>query len=307
MIKLLICSLVLFSTVLPGVVVAESVKGLTLTPATKQITIASGSGQTAVAFEVSNYSTATQNLTFHLTDFSADRLSDGAAQLNIDNAGHDNRYGLINWANLEQHSATLKPGESQVVTVRINDDNSLIAGGHYGALVVLGSVSQSTSAGHYVALSQSINGLIFLTKTGGEVYGLNLSNVESSGSLLAQSPILSMRFQNTGNVHTVPRGIAQVFDPRGRLISQGVINEDSDLILPQTNRLERIQLISVSKANMIGRYHLNVQYHRDGDDNVLSSSVYFFYVPPYLVVLGILFVFGIGVLLLRKRLRLRKK
>lgn len=269
--------------------------GLIITPALEQITVKTGSGQTTAEFEVGNYTSTAQNLHLQIVDFSAGGENSDAAQLTLDSPSNTNKYGLAEWASLDQNSLSLQPGQSKEVTVRINDNSALVPGGHYGALVVTNLDPVPYQSKPEVAVSQSLSGLLFVTKTGGEVYGVHITDLKSNGPLIDSTSTLSLRFQNTGNVHLTPRGIAQVYDPSGRLISQGVINQSSDILFPETSRVEEVRLTSVTKAAIPGRYRLVIQYHPDGIDTLSSASLSFYYIQTgQLVVLVVIFLLVAG-------------
>lgn len=297
--SILLVAAVLLSLLNNNTAQAAPVSGLIVSPAIRQVRIANGSGQTVASFEIGNYSATAQELHLRIADFTAAGESSNVTQLSLDGPVAGSRYGLANWASLDQNLLVLQPQESKTVTVRINDDSSLLAGGHYGALVATTGGSQVLTGGEKVVLQQSVSGLLFLTKTGGEAYGLRLSELRSSDSLTGDMATVSLRFQNTGNVHVVPRGIVQVFDPLGKLVSQGPINVNSDLILPQTSRVEAAVMQSVSARRIPGRYRLSVQYRRDGDDAVSTSSIRFYYVQPYAIVTAVGLVLLVGALLIR--------
>ena len=305
--KLFFISFVLLVLTLPSTSVrAEQPPGLIITPATQQLIVANGSGQTRFGFEIGNYTSTAQELHLQISDFMAGGGNNNAAQFTLSNQNTSNRFGLAAWANLDQSSVILQPNQTKLITVRINDDASLLPGGHYGALIATTKNSQPYQNSQKVELVQGLSGLIFLTKTGGESYGLQLTDAKSTQSLVGETATLSLRFQNTGNVHVVPRGIAQVFDSRGKLLSQGIINVDSDILLPETNKIEVAQLHSLAQVHWPGKYTLVIRYHREGDDTPATSTISFLYAPPYQIVILLLFLFLTAVAFMRRLLHRRK-
>lgn len=177
--------------------------------------------------------------------------------------------------------------------VRIENRESLSPGGHYGALVFK-NISPSRSGVPNVAINQILSSLVFVKKTGGAVYGLELASVEYGNHWLGFETRVTPRFKNPGNVHVVPRGEVRVIDPLGRLTYRGVVNEGSTIILPETFRAYPLKLFAVEKAILPGYYVLELDYRYDGRDEKERWSEQFLYIPPLfwvgLALIGVLIV-----------------
>ena len=297
MITLIARTALLFLSLIPLTAEASSVAGISVTPAFKQVTVTEGSGQTGVQFEIGNNGTNAQSYKLQLSDFMADEKSNDSAMLTLDNPNIHSTHRLTPWAAIDKTTLELAPGSSQIVTVRINDDRTLLPGGHYGALLVTSSSGSTVNKASEVSLQEVVSGLIFLTKSGGETYGLNLTGVKSNTAITESGANLALLFQNTGNVHLSPRGIARVYDPIGTLISQGAINADSAIILPQTNRSLLAVMRIAERSNLPGKYRLTVQYRRDGSEIVTSSNFDFYYAPPLSVYAAISLLIVIAALI----------
>src|SRR3989344_6522014 len=135
----------------------------------------------------------------------------------------------------EKDTLTLQPGETGAVRVTIENQDTLSPGGHYGALTFkTGGDTAGAGAANNIAVEQLFSTLVFVKKIGGEIYDLKLSGQEYENSIVKFGDVLRLRFQNSGNVHLVPRGVAVVTDPLGRRVAKGTINQESALILPET-------------------------------------------------------------------------
>ncbi len=119
------------------------------------------------------------------------------------------------------------------------------------------------------------------------------------------------RFQNTGNLHLVPRGIVEVHDPAGRVIERGSIDEDSSPILPESFRRYATKLMPMATGWLPGRYKVLTQYRYDGIDTTTDYTTYFWYMGQALTwllgsVLAILMA-GIIYWIIRRKRHPRKR
>jgi hypothetical protein len=116
--------------------------------------------------------------------------------------------------------------------------------------------------------------------------------VKSDRSLLSLPHSVDLNFQNVGNTHLVPRGIVKVFDPSGKTVSQGTINESSSIILPQARRLYTTPLRSLISISKPGKYKIEVDFRFDGIDQVRAYQSSFWYISlPWLI--SIILLIGI--------------
>jgi hypothetical protein len=124
-----------------------------------------------------------------------------------------------------------------------------------------------------------VSSLVFVTSYGAGTQELTLAT-PVIGSLYARMPdSLDVVFTNTGNTQTTVRGVAQVTDASGKPVSQGLINADSGLILPDSQRLFNVSLQPQSNAlQLVGQYTLHVLYRHDGQDKYTVYEAKFFYV-----------------------------
>jgi hypothetical protein len=100
----------------------------------------------------------------------------------------------------------------------------------------------------------------------------------------------------------VPRGTVTLSTPQGRIISRGIINEDSNIILPETYRQLSVPLKKVSSAYATGRYVLNVSFRFDGIDQYRQYQTSFLYIPlAALIILIVVLAVAFALTYLRLR------
>lgn len=250
--------------------------------------------QQSVPFSVKLKNTTSVPAVFRVTilDFGTLDESGGVAFLG---ASDNLKYGLASWVKLPNDTLVLAPGEEQTVSGTIENRESLSPGGHYGAVffkIEDNSGNMADGQKDAIAFNPSMASLLFVRKIGGEIYALNLDSFDFARNIFIQPDKLSLRFQNPGNVHIVPRGTAEVFDPLGRLIAKSIVNSDSGIILPETFRMFSAKFMSIAPAFIPGRYTMLINYRYDGKADFAPEHKSFFFIPPYFI-LAVLFLIGI--------------
>ncbi|MEK7600084.1 MAG: hypothetical protein AAB462_03570 [Patescibacteria group bacterium] len=251
---------------------AQPTSQVTIVPFLQTVRVESNEPTKTVDLTITNRSSKTQN--FHLNVLNFGTLNEtGGLVFSGNNASTlAKKYGLATWLRLSVSDLVLEPTQSSTVQATIINDVSLTPGGHYGAVVASVNTKDDVG-GNKVNVKQELSSLIFATKVGGEKYDLSLKGVKYDvgwGQLPSQ---ITLRFKNTGNVQVVPRGIVKIVSPRGNVVSQGVINEASSYVLPETYRQLPVSLKSVAKEGIWPKfYRLDVYYRYDGINSFTAKS-----------------------------------
>jgi hypothetical protein len=258
----------------------EKQSNFSITPFFQEITLEKDQNEASFSVEIKNNTDRSAVFKLSVLDFGALDESGGVAFLG---SAEDlkNKYSLASWVSLEKDGLVVNPAESQAVRVTIQNKESLSPGGHYAAVLAKLEDEKSWQENSpEVAFNQSLAALIFVRKTGGEIFGLDLKSQEINKGIFNLPQKIQLRFQNTGNVHVTPRGLVKITDPFGREVMQGIINSESSLVLPETFRVFPVPLENITLAFLPGRYNLSVEYRYDGKEDFTSSSSSFFFVPP---------------------------
>jgi hypothetical protein len=278
--------------------------GLTISPAFQQVNINLGTSSQPLSFSITNNKSTAQNLKLSTTDFNTLGESGGLFFVGANPTDLQKKYGLTKWLELPFTELTIQPGQTTTINAQVLNLASLNPGGHYGAINV--SVDNDfRSTANNITIHPVASTLIFVTKLGGDTHKLSLANVKLHHSLFSLPASADLRFQNVGNTHLVPRGIIKILSPSGQVISQGTINENSDLILPQTFRIYTVPLRSIISANAPGKYKIEVDFRFDGVDQYRAYQTSFWYLPVVRVLVVCLVIIIIG-LVIYKLLRRRK-
>lgn len=267
--------------------------GFSINPYFQDITLAKDQSAAPFQLEVENNSDTPTALRLSVLDFGALDESGGVAFLGT-TGNPEQKYGLASWVNLENDTLVIDPGEKKTVEGTIQNKESLSPGGHYGAIFFRSEKSSDASINdqNNVNLDPSFASLLFVRKIGGEIYGLQLSDESAKSNLFLLPDTTKLRFQNTGNVHVTPRGIVEISDPLGRIVSRGIINSESGIILPETFRVFPAPMRLLTLAFVPGKYKISIAYRYDGQDNFFGRNFNFFFVPPAFLAIVLLLVGG---------------
>jgi len=273
-------------------VVSAALTGIELSPVTKEIVLQPEDTQKTLSVLIKNRTRLTKQLDITARDFGS--LNETGGVLFTGSTGYTEKYGLASWLTLETSSIVLEPGAERKVLVTVDNRESLGPGGHYGAILV--SVNdKDSSSGNQVAVQQEISSLVFVNKTGGAKFDLKLDSFSLNSSAFRLPNTVKLRFHNPGNVHVVPRGTAQLKNASGKIVAQGIINEESAYILPESYRQLITELRPVGRPlNLPGKYHLEVAYRYDGLSAVAVRSRPITYGLPLLILvplIGLTFIY----------------
>jgi methionine-rich copper-binding protein CopC len=269
---------------------AKSVSGITVSPALQPITVNQDQASKSFDFAVTNNDPVEQELHLSAVDFGSLDDTGGVLFLGPEKS-LSYKYGLARWITLEKDVVLLQPHETQKILVTIDNKASLTPGGHYGAVLVTPQSEQTSK--QQTQVTQVASALLFLTKEGGAHYHLQLVRSDLNAQLATLPGRLSLRFQNTGNVHVIPRGLITITDPRGREVKKGIINSDSGLAMPESFREMTTPLSSVASAYLPGIYHARISYYYEGQASAPTTLVTtFFYCNGWYLIGLIIGLFG---------------
>jgi hypothetical protein len=275
---------------------APKLSGTTISPAFQQVTVLAGEQAHNVEFKITNNEPGKQSFDLSVQDFNTLGESGGLFFAGTNPTALQQKYGLAKWFSLPSRTLTLAAGQSQVIQAQVLNQPDLTPGGHYGALLVAVHPDSAKTSTSKVTLHPIASSLMFVTKSGGDIHSLELSKVSDNHRLLKLPSRIDLRFHNTGNTHVIPRGSVTVTGPGGKLISKGVINQDSNIILPEAYRQFSVPMKPINHPKSIGKYQLRVDFRFDGLDQYREYRSSFSYVPRgiiFVLILLILMVIGL--------------
>jgi len=271
--------------ILPSGVIGVENKGAYLSPPFVDLEIVD---KNDLEFELELGNKGEKDLVFELLvlDFGSLDESGGIAFLTANPSKDERKYALASWMSLEKSEVVVTAKSKEVVKITILNKESLLPGGHYGA--VLATLrNEEKSEGDKVGLNQSLASLLYVQKSGNEKRNLVLRNIYWRNPTLKLFDEVELRFENNGNTHLVPRGKVEIKNIFNKPVAKGIINEASAKILPETFRKMMVEIKYFEKWKWPGKYLIEIDYRFDGRETFSKYQNSFYYVG----VEGIIFLF----------------
>jgi hypothetical protein len=279
--------------------------GITLTPALQNITLNTGGRQT-FNISLTNHTASVQTFALYALDFGSLNETGGIVFAGSEGSDLIKKYGLAKWISLPSAPVSAAVGETVSIPVTITDSSSLRPGGHYGAIMAAAQTA-GVAKGTGIGIDQTLSSLVLAQKVGGEHHDLRLNKVEQDGNWLHPAMKTKLRFYNPGNVHVVPRGIVQVTTPNGKIVAEGIINDESGLLLPETSRQFYVPMHRLASNGLWpGFYKLKVLYRYDGLDRFAERQQMIFFVNLPGIILTICLVAALIVVIFFGQKHVRK-
>ncbi|HSX35789.1 MAG TPA: hypothetical protein VLH84_02535 [Patescibacteria group bacterium] len=298
---LLLCTLLAQAHPAPTSADSITYKGITLTPAVINLDLQKGQTRASFDIQVSNNTSEPQALTISSIDFRSLNETGGVAFIGSEASEFDHKYGLASWLDLGNGSVELAPGQTKTVSVAVDNRMDLSPGGHYAAVLFRSAgVSSVTGGANPVAINQVVSSLVFVRKTEGAKFSIGLEQLSVPRGWFRLPSAINVVFKNTGNIQLVPRGLITVSGPFSHEVSRGIVNTDSNLVLPGGSRLYQVNLFKTGHVWWPGIYHVRVQYRYDGSVALQTATAAFLYLDPMLIGI-VLVVIAVSWYSIRKR------
>ncbi|MBP5993646.1 MAG: hypothetical protein KA731_01935 [Candidatus Moranbacteria bacterium] len=253
---------------------AEGEGALSVSPLFTDVALQASEQSQEFFLTVANTTAEPVVLRLSLVDFGSLNESGGIAFLGKDASG-TNRYALASWITPEKDVVTLLPDTEEKLKFTIENRESLSPGGHYGAVLfaIEPEGGDAVIQDPVVSVNSTFSSLVFAKKEGGILREFTLKewSVESASLLSGLPSKTALRFQNSGNVDLTPRGRIILTDPLDRLVAQGIINEDSSRMFPESFRIYHSKLSSLIPGLIPGFYTLSAEYRFDGQEASQSA------------------------------------
>lgn len=292
--KLLFLTILLLSLVLLKPVFAQTQKGISVTPSIMHIDLEQDGPEYLLTYK--NTTKTDVTLELRVQDFNELEESYKINYLEGKDASNY-KYSLSSWISFENKTIQLSPGEEKSVKIFI-DKNRITKGGHYAS--ILAQVLQSEGE-KQVDVKAILGSLLFVrASTGKEVETGKISTLRPSRDGIEYPSSYVWRFENSGNVHVIPYGLLEIYDPLGNLAAKGILNEDSLDALPESIRRYETKVTTYQKVLLPGIYTAKISVHFGKTNEKVSASVKFFsqggldlvkIVPVLLAIIGIIWYF----------------
>lgn len=270
-------------------VAVGNAKAFTLSPVRETLVVDPGQSQ-SVVLDIKNDSGIRQNFLFETDAFGLDP-----------DTGHiqfGKRDEAKSWVVPNYPALDLNPGEMRQVNFRVRIPPGTAPGSHYLALVA----KQNPAQGQ-VVIGERIASLLFLHVAGKVEESLALRDFSSGKKIYFGTPIeMYLYLQNQGTIHATPLGKIELFNWRGKKITEIPINIKDRKILPE-EKWKETEVFSKIPLWQLGKLHarLILEYGVTSQSIIAEKSFWFF---PWMSIVAIfIFLFGIigGGFFIKKR------
>jgi hypothetical protein len=284
------------------VVAQAQPKGVSVSPSIAHIDLATDPAEYILAY-TNNFDS---DITLSLSAKDFTELEDSyKLEFLSQNQAENYKYSLSSWISFENANLQLNPHETKSVKIFIDKDR-ITKGGHYAS--ILAEIVQNPNQKD-ISIKAVISSLLFVrASTGKEIENGKISSLEPLRDNFDYPDKFLLRFQNNGNVHVIPYGLLEIYDPLGSLVAKGILNEDSLDALPESIRSYTIKTNTVEKILLPGFYKVVLNVHYGKINQKVSQSITFFSQGSFdfiKIAAGIILVL-IVLLILRKRKKNKK-
>lgn len=183
------------------------------------------------------------------------------------------KYSLSSWISFENKTLEIAPKETKSIMVFI-DKERITKGGHYASIL---AEIQQPETNKKVNIKAVLASLLFVrASTGKEIEEGKISSLAPLRDGIEYPDNYVVRFENSGNVHVIPYGLLEVFDPLGNLVAKGPLNENSLDALPESIRAYTTNVSTYQKVLLPGVYSANISVHFGKTNQKTSKSLKFF-------------------------------
>lgn len=263
---------------------SDAANGLQISPALVQLNGEKGKSYT-VELKVLNVTGSDLSFKSSVNDFAA-KDETGTPSILLDETT-PSPTSIQSWVS-SIPSFTLKARETKTISAVIAIPNNAEPGGHYGVIRFSGTAPELNGTG--VGLSASA-GTLFLVRVAGDITEkLTLETFEATAdnkpsSLFEYGPItFLMRFNNTGNVHTQPKGTILVQDSFKNKVASLDVNSENGNILPSSIRRFESTL---NQKWMFGRYTATISIGYGTKGQAIVETTSFWVIPYKLILIGL--------------------
>lgn len=269
--RILIIIIILIYLIQPLKAYAESGNSvITVSPQLIQLDLSKDPSE--AVYEYTNDTTQTIELSLSMQDVK--ELEDRGIPGLLDQTESSNyKYGLSKWARFSNNNIVIEPSETKKVTVFI-DKTRLTLGGHYAS--ILAEIKQPENKKE-LRLRAIITSLLFVRSGSGfETEEATINSFLMDQDNFSFPKNATFKFKNVGNVDLTPHGLLTITDPFGREISRAIVNEDSLITLPDSERKYSLPLSSKIAILAPGMYkaELSISYGKKNVKKLIKMDFF---------------------------------
>jgi hypothetical protein len=285
---------------------AQQGMSLTVSPPLFQFTLTPGNSW-ASSIKVSNGNS--YDITIYATPVHFNSIGEAGKGIFTplsNNESQDSRYTLASWIDVTEDPIIIPKGRSTRIPFFVETPEDAQPGGHYAAILI-GTRPIDQSGQTQIKVSSLISALLF-ARVAGDVVEEGKIREFSTEKVLYQRPRaeFTLRFENTGNVHVVPRGDIVIYNMWGKERGRIDVNKSVDFgnVFPDSVRKFSFTWEGESNFYDIGRYKaISTLSYGVGASQNDFRVIYFWVIPvkPLLWIGGTLLLFILFIVLSIRR------
>ena len=241
---------------IPSLTYAQVIQpnSLSVSPSLLQLDLAKDTSEANLTY--TNTTSQTLEVSLSASDFAP--LEDGYKISFLSQKDADNyKYSLSSWVDFSEKTILIPPNSKKTITVFIAKDK-LTSGGHYATILA----QMHSVKANDIQINSVLASLLFVrTNSGKEIDAASIVSMDTDGDLLTFPSSVTLRINNTGDSALTPYGLIQVKDSLNREVARGILNTDSQQVLPESIRSYTVRLRSLTLAFLPGRYHVVLTMH----------------------------------------------
>ena len=218
---------------------------------------------------------------------------------------------LAEWISITQDEIEVPAEQTISVPFTISVPDSAAPGGHFAAILIGTRQPAGITDRPTVETSQVVTSLVFLRVSGDIVEAGSIREFTSDRQVYESADArFAIRFENTGNVHIQPQGEIEIRNMWGQERGIIPINKNSQFgnVLPESIRTYQYTWSTNWSLADIGRHAATVTLVYGENNRQFVDAVTYFWVIPWKLLLGTIFVVGalVGLIVFAIRLYVRR-
>lgn len=295
----LFASIIALSLLLPGSAFAQEGLSLTVSPPLYQFTL-SPDETWASSIKISNANS--YDLDIYITPVNFTSVGEEGKGRFIPLGPEDtptSTHSLASWIEIDEGPVKVPRGESVRVPFFVTAPEGAEPGGHYASLLIGTRPIEETNTEVGVKVSSLISALLFARVSGDIVEEGRIRQFSTKETLYEEPRAeFTLRFENIGNVHLIPRGDIIIYNMWGKERGRINVNKDANFgnVFPGSIRNFTFTWTGEDNFYDIGRYKaIATLSYGLGERQSDYKEIFFWVIPvkPLLYIGGtfLLFVF----------------
>lgn len=275
---ILVAIVVLFFFTRP-VTATTTAEGITVDPIFQSLDLENQENiQTTLS--ISNSTSQPQEVVVYARDIAQEPLT--GKLLFIGGFQEEYPHSLAPYIRFDKDRFVIPAGQTEQLQVTIENRDNLNPGGHYTAVVVEAQIAENTDK---TTIFPGLTTVFFVKKLGGVRIAYNLESLSGFSRFNIQLPQqIETTIHNSGNTHSIPRGVFKITGWNNRLLAQTVFNPDSSVIFPTTKR-SMITHISFQQTPLLFEpITLSFSYRDTSESEYHTTTLSGFYIHPLVLV-----------------------